>query len=199
MRRAVPNLGWTVGLMSKQFTAPRDGNWLGVHLVLVSHDPSTSDPQKPRLSRWEVRAPARRRSGRRAGCHRADVGDLPTSITAAPKHLLRCPPRLAPSAGHDRVGRSPEGIRDLGRELFSVTCATNAGQCDACRAVRTLAAGKVRQLLADFLADDEYRELQQHLSRDPEAGDCHPWNWRLPEAAVGGYPEAQRKAIRRSG
>ena len=30
------------------------------------------------------------------------------------------------------------------------------------------------QLLADFLTDDEYRELQQHLSRDPEAGDMIP-------------------------
>jgi hypothetical protein len=27
------------------------------------------------------------------------------------------------------------------------------------------------QLLPDFMIDDEYRELQQHLSRDPEAGD----------------------------
>ena len=30
------------------------------------------------------------------------------------------------------------------------------------------------QLLPDFLRDDEYRELQQHLSRDPEAGDVMP-------------------------
>jgi len=30
------------------------------------------------------------------------------------------------------------------------------------------------QLLPDFLTDDEYRELQQHLSRDPEAGDMIP-------------------------
>ncbi len=30
------------------------------------------------------------------------------------------------------------------------------------------------QLLPDFLTDDAYRELQQHLSRDPEAGDVIP-------------------------
>ena len=30
------------------------------------------------------------------------------------------------------------------------------------------------QLLPDFLTDDEYRELQLHLSRDPEAGDMIP-------------------------
>lgn len=30
------------------------------------------------------------------------------------------------------------------------------------------------QLLPNFLSDDEYRELQQHLSRDPEAGDVTP-------------------------
>ena len=30
------------------------------------------------------------------------------------------------------------------------------------------------QMLPDFLKDDEYRELQQHLSRDPEAGDVMP-------------------------
>lgn len=30
------------------------------------------------------------------------------------------------------------------------------------------------QLLPDFLKDDEYRELQQHLNRDPEAGDVMP-------------------------
>lgn len=30
------------------------------------------------------------------------------------------------------------------------------------------------QRLPDFLTDDEYRELQQHLSRDPEAGDVIP-------------------------
>ena len=30
------------------------------------------------------------------------------------------------------------------------------------------------ELLADFLTDDEYRELQRHLSRDPEAGDVMP-------------------------
>jgi hypothetical protein len=30
------------------------------------------------------------------------------------------------------------------------------------------------QLLPDFLTDDEYRELQQHLSRDPRAGDMIP-------------------------
>ena len=30
------------------------------------------------------------------------------------------------------------------------------------------------QLLPDFLTDDEYRELQQRLSRDPEAGAVIP-------------------------
>ena len=30
------------------------------------------------------------------------------------------------------------------------------------------------QLLADFLTDDDYRELQQRLTRDPEAGDMMP-------------------------
>ena len=30
------------------------------------------------------------------------------------------------------------------------------------------------QLLPDFLTDDEFRKLQQHLSRDPEAGDMIP-------------------------
>lgn len=30
------------------------------------------------------------------------------------------------------------------------------------------------QLLPNFLKDDEYRDLQQHLSRDPEAGDVMP-------------------------
>lgn len=30
------------------------------------------------------------------------------------------------------------------------------------------------QLFQDFLTDDEYRALQQHLSRDPEAGDMIP-------------------------
>lgn len=30
------------------------------------------------------------------------------------------------------------------------------------------------ELLSDFVTDDEYRELQQHLSRDPEAGDVMP-------------------------
>lgn len=30
------------------------------------------------------------------------------------------------------------------------------------------------QLLPNFLSDDEYRELQQHVSRDPEAGDVMP-------------------------
>ena len=30
------------------------------------------------------------------------------------------------------------------------------------------------QLLPDFLTDDEYRELQQRLSRGPEAGDMIP-------------------------
>jgi hypothetical protein len=30
------------------------------------------------------------------------------------------------------------------------------------------------QPLPDFLTDDEYRELQQRLSRDPEAGDMIP-------------------------
>ncbi|OFW47899.1 MAG: toxin [Acidobacteria bacterium RIFCSPLOWO2_12_FULL_67_14b] len=30
------------------------------------------------------------------------------------------------------------------------------------------------QLLSDFLTDDEYRELQHHLSRDPEASDMIP-------------------------
>ena len=27
------------------------------------------------------------------------------------------------------------------------------------------------QLLSDYLSDDEYRELQLHFARDPEAGD----------------------------
>lgn len=30
------------------------------------------------------------------------------------------------------------------------------------------------QVLPNFLTDDDYRELQQHLSRDPEAGDVIP-------------------------
>ena len=30
------------------------------------------------------------------------------------------------------------------------------------------------QHLPDFLTDDAYRELQQHLNRDPEAGDVMP-------------------------
>jgi hypothetical protein len=30
------------------------------------------------------------------------------------------------------------------------------------------------QLISGFLTDDGYRELQQHLSRDPESGDVIP-------------------------
>ncbi|MCL4818152.1 MAG: toxin [Vicinamibacteria bacterium] len=30
------------------------------------------------------------------------------------------------------------------------------------------------QLLPEYLTDDEYAELQQHLARDPEAGDVIP-------------------------
>ena len=30
------------------------------------------------------------------------------------------------------------------------------------------------QLLADFLADDDYRGLQEQLAREPEAGDVMP-------------------------
>jgi len=40
--------------------------------------------------------------------------------------------------------------------------------------VEFIEAPPFTQLLPDFLRDDEYRELQQHLSRDPEAGDVMP-------------------------
>ena len=45
------------------------------------------------------------------------------------------------------------------------------------------------QLLPNFLTDNEYRELQQHLSRDPEAGDMIP--------GTGGFRKLRRADTRR--
>lgn len=44
-------------------------------------------------------------------------------------------------------------------------------------------------LLPDFLTDDGYRELQQHLSSDPEVGDVMP--------GTGGFRKLRWAAVRR--
>lgn len=40
--------------------------------------------------------------------------------------------------------------------------------------VEFIEAPPFTHVLASFLTDDDYRELQQHLGRDPEAGDVMP-------------------------
>ena len=57
------------------------------------------------------------------------------------------------------------------------------------------------QLLAEYLRDDEYRELQLHLARDLEAGDVKatgltPKEKRALKAAV--VEEKRQRARRRS-
>ena len=49
------------------------------------------------------------------------------------------------------------------------------------------------QLLSDYLSDDEYRELQLHLARDPEAGDVIQGTGGFRKAR----PEARQGKARR--
>jgi len=54
------------------------------------------------------------------------------------------------------------------------------------------------QLLPDFLTDDEYRDLQQTLSRDPGAGDVIPGTGGFRKLSLGRHETAQGKARRAS-
>jgi hypothetical protein len=54
------------------------------------------------------------------------------------------------------------------------------------------------QLLAPYLGDDDYRELQRRLALDPEAGDVIPWNGRFSKAPLARHAAGQGQTRRPS-
>ena len=71
----------TIGLRSEQLATSGNRYRLGVHVVIVFHGRSTSEPQNEQSCPGNVRAPARRRIRPTRWISRADVGAGPTSIT----------------------------------------------------------------------------------------------------------------------
>src|SRR4051812_20253150 len=57
-------------------------------------------------------------------------------------------------------------------------------------------APSLPELLADYLDDDGYRDLQLHLTREPRGRRRHPRHGQLSESSLGGSTEAQGQTRR---